>query len=216
MKLLLGLLFSAIALANQFPIISGKEVDDYQVFQSNDSPGHSIRIRKQDDTICDSHSTHFTGWLDIGPKHYFFWYFESQNDSEKDPLVLWLTGGPGVSSMIALMGENGPCLINKEANGTVYNEYGWNKKANMLFVDQPAGVGFSHLDKGATVPSNSFIAAQDMHIFLQIFITKAFPNLKIQDFHISGESYGVGCSLFLVPCHNHEVESQYQRQKKLI
>jgi cathepsin A (carboxypeptidase C) len=191
MKFLLGALFSSIALASQVPLQLDSEVHGFQVFQSDYSPSHSIRIKKQDDTICNSHATQYTGWLDVGPKHLFFWYFESRTTPKDDPLVLWLTGGPGASSMLGLLEELGPCLVNEHGNGTTYNPYGWNKAANMLFLDQPAGVGFSYLDKGEPVPSNSFSAAEDLHIFLQIFVSKVFPQLKDQTFHISGESYGV-------------------------
>src|ERR1700753_1194145 len=194
MNYLLLLLFGLGVFADQIPINSDKEAHAYQVFHSDHSESHSIRIKKQNDSICDAHSTQYTGWLDIGSKHLFFWYFESQKAPEKDPLVLWLTGGPGASSMLGLFEELGPCLVNEYGNGTVHNEYGWNKEANMLFVDQPAGVGFSYLDKGEPVPSSSFTAAEDLHIFLQIFVTKAFPKLKDQAFHISGESYGVSHS----------------------
>jgi cathepsin A (carboxypeptidase C) len=200
------LLFSAGVLANQIPINSDSEVHAYDVFQSDYSAGHSIRIKKPDDSICNAHSTQYAGWLDVGPKHIFFWYFESQKAPEKDPLVLWLTGGPGSSSMLGLLEELGPCLINEHGNGTVHNEYGWNKEANMLFVDQPAGVGFSYLDKGEPVPSNSFTAAEDLHIFLQIFVTKVFPKLKNQKFHISGSSYGVSHSSLWI-CFLHWVFS---------
>ena len=197
MKFLHGVLFSALALASQFPLQPSSEVHEYQIFQSDHSPDHSIRIKKQDDSICNSHTTQYTGWLDVGPKHLFFWYFESRTAPEDDPLVLWLNGGPGASSMLGLLEELGPCSINEHGNGTTHNKYGWNKAANLLFLDQPAGVGFSYLDKGEPVPSNSFSAAEDLHIFLQIFVSKAFPKLKDQIFHISGESYGVSLLVFL-------------------
>jgi cathepsin A (carboxypeptidase C) len=93
-----------------------------------------------------------------------------------------------------MLQELGPCLINSHGNGTIYNEYSWNQKTNLLFVDQPAGVGFSYADREldgspGPVPTNSFSGAADMHIFLQIFISKAFPALEHNSFHISGESY---------------------------
>jgi len=127
----------------------------------------------------------------VGAKHLFFWYFESQDDPEHDPLTLWMTGGPGGSSMLGMLQELGPCLIDKNGNGTVYNEFGWSKNSSLLFVDQPAGVGLSYIDKGEPVPSSSFIAAQDMHIFLQMFISQVFPEKQHVPFHITGESYGV-------------------------
>ncbi|KAF2182419.1 alpha/beta-hydrolase [Zopfia rhizophila CBS 207.26] len=179
--------------ASQIPLQETEgapEVDVFQIYQSQFSE-HSIRIKKQqNDTLCNAHSAQYTGWLDVGPKHFFFWYFESQTSPSTDPLVLWLTGGPGGSSMIGMMQELGPCLINEHGNGTVCNEFGWSKNANLIFVDQPAGVGFSYVDKDTPVPGSSFTAAEDMHHFMQLFTSEVFPDLLHRDFHISGESYG--------------------------
>jgi len=58
-----------------------------------------------------------------------------------------------------------------------------------LFVDQPAGVGFSYVDQGTPVPGTSFVAAHDMHLFLQMFVSQIFPEHRKGPFHISGESY---------------------------
>ena len=85
--------------------------------------------------------------------------------------------------------ELGPCLINDHGNGTVHNPYGWNKDTALLFVDQPAGVGFSYVDEGMPVPDTSFIAAVDMHIFLQIFISAVLPEHAKGPLHIAGDSY---------------------------
>ena len=51
-----------------------------------------MRIITQNSTLCDAHSKQYTGWLDVGAHHLFFWYFESQSDPRNDPLTLWLTG----------------------------------------------------------------------------------------------------------------------------
>ena len=186
------LLLSATVLASsQLPLGLSSDTQTYQVFHSEDSPSHSIRIKEQNDSLCDARTTQYTGWLDVGTKHLFFWFFESLAGKDDDPLVLWQTGGPGASSMISLLLELGPCLINEYGNGTVHNPYGWNKEANVLFVDQPAGVGFSYLDEGEPLPGSSFDAAEDMHIFLQIFVSKVFPVLKTRAFHIAGSSYAV-------------------------
>lgn len=191
---ILSILSSTYALS-QIPFQDIPQVEAFQVYQSQFSEHHSIRIKQQqNDNLCNAHSKQYTGWLDVGSKHLFFWYFESQSSPSTDPLLLWLTGGPGGSSMIGLMQELGPCLINEHGNGTVYNEYGWSKNANIFFVDQPAGVGFSYLDEGIPVPGSSFTAAEDMHHFLQLFVSDVFPDLKERDFHITGESYGVRTS----------------------
>ena len=38
----------------------------------------------------------------------YFALAESRNDPETDPLIVWLQGGPGCSSMLAMFTENGP------------------------------------------------------------------------------------------------------------
>ena len=58
--------------------------------------------------------------------------------------MLWLNGGPGGSSMMGLLEENGPCMIAADSAGAVPNPWSWNNEVNMLYVDQPAQVGFSY------------------------------------------------------------------------
>ncbi|PYH93372.1 alpha/beta-hydrolase [Aspergillus ellipticus CBS 707.79] len=186
---LLGLGYAAAATQT---VLRAEEdpTDEFRVVQSSVSPEYSVRIREQNDSICNAGSVQYTGWLDVGPKHLFFWYFESQNDPVNDPLTLWMTGGPGGSSMLGLFEELGPCLINEYGNGTVYNPYGWTRNSSMLFVDQPVDVGFSYIDEGYDIPGDSHVAAVDMHRFLQLFVSEVFPEKLGVPFHISGESYG--------------------------
>ncbi|KAF7556320.1 hypothetical protein G7Z17_g1569 [Cylindrodendrum hubeiense] len=77
------------------------------------------------------------------PIHTFFWYFESKKDPENSPLVIWLNGGPGASSMFGLFTENGPCYINRNLTSEP-NPWSWNKDYNMLYIDQPVQTGFSY------------------------------------------------------------------------
>lgn len=93
--------------------------------------------------------------------------------------------------IIGMMMELGPCLVNEYGNGTENNLHSWTKNSSMIFIDQPAGTGFSYTDLNVDIPGDSFVGASDMYIFLQIFLTQVFPQMRELPFHISGESYGV-------------------------
>ncbi|KAL1871474.1 hypothetical protein Plec18167_007034 [Paecilomyces lecythidis] len=175
-----------------------KQIDStFQIYQSNISPHHSLRIKSQNATLCNTTVNQYTGWLDNGHKHLFFWYFDSESKNattaeDEQPLVLWQNGGPGASSILGLLQELGPCLINEHGNGTVGNPYSWNKENALLFVDQPVGVGFSYYDGDSQEdqPGDSYASAADMHIFLQMFVNQVFPIHRNGPLTLTGESYG--------------------------
>ncbi|OQR90866.1 serine protease family S10 [Achlya hypogyna] len=119
--------------------------------------------------------------------HYFYWFFESRRDPANDPLILWLTGGPGCSSMLALLFENGPCVVNKDLT-TQLNPLSWNNIANMIWLDQPTGVGFSYGDP-ADADTNEDDVGENIWHFLQGWLDQN-PQFKGRPFYIFGESYG--------------------------
>lgn len=60
----------------------------------------------------------------------------------------------------------------------------------MLFVDQPIGTGLSFADPEVELPTSSGLAADDLTVFLEIFLAEVFPERRVP-FHVAGESYAV-------------------------
>lgn len=83
--------------------------------------------------------------------------------------------------------ELGPCRIVDEHGPKYYSE-SWNNYANIFFVDQPVGVGYSYAEYGETV-STTEEAAVDMAAFVAIFFAH-FTTFAGRPFHMAGESYG--------------------------
>ena len=120
-------------------------------------------------------------------KNIFYMYIESEQSPVDDPVVLWTNGGPGCSGLLGLFTEQGPFV--PQADGTVaYNDYSWNKIANMLFVEQPAGVGFSY-GSDDDMHTGDDQAAVDNHQLILSFLER-YPDVKTNPFYITSESYG--------------------------
>jgi carboxypeptidase C (cathepsin A) len=110
----------------------------------------------------------------------------SLNDSDpKVPLMLWLNGGPGSSSLLGAFAENGPIRI---VNGTpALFKHSWSVMAHLLFVDQPLNVGFSY-DFGGRNPNSSRETATHLINFLYNFY-REWPQLAASPLYIAGESF---------------------------
>ncbi|XP_041966940.1 lysosomal protective protein-like [Alosa sapidissima] len=131
---------------------------------------------------------HYSGYVQAGQGKYFhYWFVESQNNPSTDPVILWLNGGPGCSAMEGMLSENGPFHLRDD--GTVYiNPYSWNQVANVLYLESPAGVGFSYSTSGNYATSDPQVA-EDNYEALQNFFSK-FPSFLSNDFYVFAESYG--------------------------
>ncbi|XP_008308464.1 lysosomal protective protein [Cynoglossus semilaevis] len=131
----------------------------------------------------------WSGYLKAGPGKFFhYWFVTSQRDPDKDPLVLWLNGGPGCSSLDGFLSENGPFHVNDNGATLYQNPFSWNKIANVLYLESPAGVGYSYSDDG-NYTTNDNLVANNNYNALQSFFSK-FPNMTQNELFIFGESYG--------------------------
>lgn len=169
---------------NEFPLsqqdwvtVTNTKFDNYQLRVKKSHP-EKLNI----DKVKQS-----SGYLDIidQDKHLFYWFFESRNDPSTDPIILWLNGGPGCSSITGLLFEKiGPSYITKEIKPE-HNPYSWNNNASVIFLEQPVGVGFSYSSKKV---GDTATAAKDTYVFLELFFQK-FPQFLTSNLHIAGESY---------------------------
>uniref|UniRef100_A0A4W3GKW3 Carboxypeptidase n=1 Tax=Callorhinchus milii TaxID=7868 RepID=A0A4W3GKW3_CALMI len=83
----------------------------------------------------------------------------------------------------------GCCWQVKDDGQTLYvNEFSWNRISNVLYLESPAGVGYSYSDNGNYTTSDTEVA-EDNYLALQDFFTK-FPNFTKNEFYVIGESYG--------------------------
>jgi len=129
-----------------------------------------------------SHSGYLTVDQDLG-NHLFFWYFPSM-DNPDAPLLLWLNGGPGITSMIGLFLENGPF----DYEGRKKDLLSWVGPFSMLYIDNPVETGFSYSDQNAGFRTTQSGYTADLHSamvqFYQIFMTSSTSEL-----YIGGQSY---------------------------
>lgn len=135
----------------------------------------------------------YAGYVSVNQTHgraLFYWLFEATHKPQEKPLLLWLNGGPGCSSIgFGEAEELGPFLTQKGKPELKFNTYSWNKAANLLIVESPVGVGFSYTNTSNDIKQlGDAITAMDSYTFLLNWFQR-FPQYKSHDFFIAGESY---------------------------
>lgn len=198
--------FAGTALAASFgqaPFADVSSDASFRTVTHEDHPSHSLTIKahrvggldKRSGAsiidVCPGSTDGYTGYLNSGDKHFYFAYFESRSKPKDDPLVMWINGGPGCSSMTGLLMELGPCIVNDDGDTARENPNSWINAANIFFLDQPIGVGFSYSDNSSDSEGarGTFAASEDIYAFMRLWY-KAFPESKQLPFSIAGESYG--------------------------
>ncbi|XP_052246934.1 probable serine carboxypeptidase CPVL isoform X2 [Dreissena polymorpha] len=117
----------------------------------------------------------------------YFWFFPAQDGAADAPVVLWLQGGPGGSSLFGLFIENGPIFVNEDIQ-FVKRDITWNIKYSMLYIDNPVGTGFSFTGTDDGYAKNEVDVARDLYSCLTQFF-QAFYQYKNNPFYVTGESY---------------------------
>jgi len=182
-----------------------------QTFNLKEGVTLTMDAAEVDKDFCDASSPlSMAGYMNVkgsqsdtkNDKNLFYWFFEKRTTSQlpggatpkvesgdgETPLVIWLTGGPGCSSSLALLSENGPCSVNKDGATTEINPHSWTESAHVLWLDQPANVGYSY---GQGNDTNEEMISEDAYYFLQAFL-QSTEGQKYKDapLFIVGESYG--------------------------
>ncbi|KAK7530742.1 putative carboxypeptidase S1 [Phyllosticta citribraziliensis] len=164
-----------------------KEGVEYNVFE-HAATGAKLEY-VNNSGICETTPgvNQYSGYLSVGENmNMWFWFFEARQNASTAPLAAWFNGGPGCSSMIGLFQENGPCHFVNGSTEPSLNEYSFNEYANVIYIDQPIGVGFSYGDDQVT---STYTAAPYVWKLLQAFFDQ-FPQYESRDFAIFTESYG--------------------------
>ncbi|KAF8034219.1 hypothetical protein BT93_C0490 [Corymbia citriodora subsp. variegata] len=137
-----------------------------------------------------------TGYIGVGELddiQLFYYFVESERSPKDDPLVLWLTGGPGCSALSGLLYEIGPFMFDYE-NSTrskptlKLNDYSWTKVANIIFLDQPVGTGFSYANWWKDYNINDSTSAAESYEFLRKWL-KVHPQFQSNPLYIAGDSH---------------------------
>lgn len=136
----------------------------------------------------------------------FFWYFPAEKNPETAPVVLWLQGGPGASSLYGLFAENGPFYV-KLNRGLKMRQYYWSQFLNVIYIDNPVGTGYSFTDNDSGYAKDENDVSENLYKALIQFF-KLFPKLQNNDFFIAGESYaGKYVPSLALAIHNNNKQS---------
>ncbi|KAI4356289.1 hypothetical protein L6164_000321 [Bauhinia variegata] len=141
-------------------------------------------------------SKHYAGYVTIDESHgrnLYYYFVESESKPSQDPVVLWLNGGPGCSSFDGFVYEHGPFnfAAAKTKGGLPklqLNPYSWSKASNIIYLDSPAGVGFSFSNNQSDYITGDLKTAADTHDFLLKWF-ELYPEFLSNPFFIAGESY---------------------------
>lgn len=139
--------------------------------------------------------THYPGYISLSSSHpeysMFYWFFRARtapSSGSSTPLIIFMRGGPGCAGTTAVLGETGPYLLDEENLTLSHRQYSINNLADVVFVDQPLGTGFSNCSDRGRIPRDEAGVAEDMLAFYRGFVLR-FPDVAEKSVYLLGLSY---------------------------
>ncbi|RVW64775.1 Serine carboxypeptidase-like 18 [Vitis vinifera] len=137
-----------------------------------------------------------TGYVGVGESEevqLFYYFVESQSSPSQDPLMLYIAGGPGCSSLSSLLYENGPIYLNYQYyDGGVpslnLSADAWTQSLNMIYIDAPVGTGFSYSNTSQGYYVDDAENAAQTYEFLRKWLVQ-HPDFLENELYIAGVSY---------------------------
>ncbi|KAI3712308.1 hypothetical protein L1987_70859 [Smallanthus sonchifolius] len=120
-----------------------------------------------------------TGYVGVGESdgvQLFYYFIESEGNPKDDPLVLWISGGPG------------PLTFNSETSSVEKPILEIVPHTNIIFLDQPAGSGFSYAETPQAYIMNDTLSAKETYNFLRKWLLD-HPKFLNNPLYLGGDSY---------------------------
>ncbi|KAI5640694.1 serine carboxypeptidase domain-containing protein [Phthorimaea operculella] len=153
----------------------------------NGSVSEAVKLSAVDPDFFLGINSH-SGFITVNKEYnsnLFFWYFPHE-DVKRVPFIIWLNGGPGVSSLLGMFDLIGPIKL---VNGKVGRRNAtWASSYSLLFIDSPVGAGFSYTDDDRGYTSSEEQVSDQLYKFLLQFLV-LFPEQRETPLFIAGESY---------------------------
>lgn len=143
----------------------------------------------------------------------FFWFIRSETKPLKAPVIVWLQGQPGWSSLYSLFEEHGPYKVIEE-NGRVrfeLRQFAWTKNFNVLYLDHCIGCGYSMAEhREAYEPTYENVGKNVYEALVQFY--KVFREFRKNDLYLAGEHGGAK----YLPVVGHAIHSMNQIRSEKI
>ncbi|XP_040996611.1 serine carboxypeptidase-like 10 isoform X2 [Juglans microcarpa x Juglans regia] len=138
-----------------------------------------------------------TGYVGVGENEtaqLFYYFVESQRNPLRDPILIWISGGPGCSGLGSFVFESGPLTFKLgHYNGSLPtlhdNPWTWTQGLNIVYLDAPVGAGFSFSETSDGYAMDDYKYVAQAYEFIQKWLSE-HPQFLENQLYVGGESYG--------------------------